>query len=128
MASNSFDQVLHDLLGEEMYPEYFTNCVRGHIPQTDEQPRIPVHVHEPLELEGEAGCNTNLAQTDKQPGVSTHTFELLEGGTACIMNLAQSNEQLGMSAHFEPPESGVGCNTNLAQINTYIIGCVHACY
>ena len=55
MASNGFDSVLHDLLGEKLYWEYFTNCISDHT-HTD---NLGVSAHASLEG-GEAVCNLNL--------------------------------------------------------------------
>ena len=55
IASSDFDNVLHDLLGEELYREYFTNCVSDYT-HTDD---LGVSAHASLEGGG-AVCNLDL--------------------------------------------------------------------
>ena len=55
MASNGFDNVLYDLLGEELYREYFTNGISDHTHIDD----LGVSAHASLEGGGDV-CNLDL--------------------------------------------------------------------
>ena len=55
MAPNSFDNVLHHLLGKELYREYVINCVSDHTP-TDS---LGVSAHASFEGGG-AACDWDL--------------------------------------------------------------------
>ena len=56
MASNSFDKVLHDLLGEELYREYFINSVSDHTPTDSLDVGVSAHAFKG----GWATCNLDL--------------------------------------------------------------------
>ena len=91
MASNSFDKVLHDLLGEELYREYLTNSVSDHSPTDSLGVGVSAHAFEG----GWAACNLDL---DSILLEASDQFE-----HSCLTNVDETGTSTGQ--RFATPKS-----------------------